>query len=371
MRQDIKIKTKKTVVLAGPFSPPITGNSLPFDTLCKHLRKHNTVLTINFSCRLDQTLFTFFRKIFHRIMNIKKITKQCAAADIVYYSLAESAFGILRDFVTFSFCYKYLHKFYLHIFGGCNLKKIIEKPCSFYRYLAPIYFKRIQKIFCEGNEQKKFLRIVTPPKKIVVVPNFFSRDILLPLHQIRRKNKNSVKVLLFLSNFLPGKGYRELLEAYASLPKYLINRTELHFAGAFASKNEKKSFLSQVSKTKNVFFHGIVCSKKKYNLFKKAHIFCLPTYYAYEGQPFVIFEAYASGCFVITTKHMGIPSIFKDNINGKFVKKKSVKSLRNALIRTLLLKYNVEKVSLKNNFEARVKYSEQKFVQKICGQTGC
>jgi glycosyltransferase involved in cell wall biosynthesis len=63
-------------------------------------------------------------------------------------------------------------------------------------------------------------------------------------------------------------------------------------------------------------YHGdssaciIVDGPGKKNLFSEAHIFCLPTYYPYEGQPIAILEAFASGCVVITTNHSGISDFF-------------------------------------------------------------
>ena len=62
---------------------------------------------------------------------------------------------------------------------------------------------------------------------------------------------------------------------------------------------------------------------QKKDLYSNAHIFCLPTYYPWEGQPFCILEAYAAGCVVITTNHSGISQVFKDGINGIEVEKKS------------------------------------------------
>jgi glycosyltransferase involved in cell wall biosynthesis len=60
-------------------------------------------------------------------------------------------------------------------------------------------------------------------------------------------------------------------------------------------------------------------------------VFCLPTYYPYEGQPISILEAYATGCVVVTTEHSGIPEVFTDGVNGFAVKPRSADSVRQAL----------------------------------------
>jgi glycosyltransferase involved in cell wall biosynthesis len=77
---------------------------------------------------------------------------------------------------------------------------------------------------------------------------------------------------------------------------------------------------------------------EKRKLYCESHIFCLPTYYPFEGQPISILEGYATGCAVITSNHSGIPFIFKDEKNGFMVEKKSVSSLTESLRKAILEK---------------------------------
>src|SRR5262249_9313925 len=60
-----------------------------------------------------------------------------------------------------------------------------------------------------------------------------------------------------------------------------------------------------------------------------------PTYYAYEGQPLSILEAYASGCAVITTDHSGIFDTFVPSVNGLAVEKRSSSDLVAAIRRAV------------------------------------
>ncbi len=60
---------------------------------------------------------------------------------------------------------------------------------------------------------------------------------------------------------------------------------------------------------------------------REAHVFCLPSYYPFEGQPVSILEAYASGCVVVTTDQGGIRDVFREGENGLWVAKASVDDL--------------------------------------------
>jgi glycosyltransferase involved in cell wall biosynthesis len=134
-----------------------------------------------------------------------------------------------------------------------------------------------------------------------------------------------------LSNLLPGKGYLELFDAYSQLAPELRSSIVLDFAGAFESPKQKAEFLERIRPHPHIRYHGTVAGDAKRRLFHDAHVFCLPTYYPYEGQPISILEAYASGCAVITTDHSGIRDIFEAPNNGYEVAKRSSTDLAAAL----------------------------------------
>ena len=105
--------------------------------------------------------------------------------------------------------------------------------------------------------------------------------------------------------------------------------------------------------------------EEKANLYKEAHIFCLPTYYPFEGQPFVIIESYAAGCFVITTEHSGIPYIFKDMVNGVKVEKKSVDDLVKIMRKVLEEKYDMYNIGINNYQLAKEQYTSNIYLDKV------
>ena len=116
--------------------------------------------------------------------------------------------------------------------------------------------------------------------------------------------------MLYLSNFIASKGYREVLEmARMASDKGDGGKFVFHFAGKFFDPREEEYF-NEVSKgLGNVVYHGIVDGKDKADLLSLCNLFVLLTRYPNEGQPISILEAMGNGMAVVTTDHAGIPEI--------------------------------------------------------------
>jgi glycosyltransferase involved in cell wall biosynthesis len=113
--------------------------------------------------------------------------------------------------------------------------------------------------------------------------------------------------VLFLSNMIKSKGYFKVLE--------LANKTKdqsiyYNFAGNWQNSDDKKEFFNYIEQnnlTEKVTFHGFVNGVEKQNIFKKAHLFILPT--RYDAFPLSILEALSFGVPVIATNEGSIPYI--------------------------------------------------------------
>ena len=97
----------------------------------------------------------------------------------------------------------------------------------------------------------------------------------------------------------------------------------------------------------------------------RSQVFCLPTYYPYEGQPISILEAYATGCAVLTTNHGGIPDIFVENHNGYLVLPQDPDSVGSALLKALNDVKALREIAIRNAKEIDVKYRSESFRQGI------
>jgi glycosyltransferase involved in cell wall biosynthesis len=171
--------------------------------------------------------------------------------------------------------------------------------------------------------------------------------------------------VLFLSNLLYGKGHVELVAAYKNLAPEFRERLKIDIAGGFEWESERSEFLESIQGLSGITFHGHVVGQKKKELYHDAHIFCLPTYYPWEGQPFSILEAYAAGCVVITTNHSGISQVFSGEENGFQVEKQSVSSLQLALEKALTDPTCLLDIGLNNLTTARRQYTTDIFKKSM------
>lgn len=293
--------------------------------------------------------------------------------DTVYLVISSSSWGNLRDIFLLSALGKKLRGRTVIHFHGANLDKYLEKAPLYVKALNKIFFKGIKNAIVLGNSLKEMFNGFVPQEKIRIVSNFAGDGLFISRQYIHEKFKlaeGRKASLLFLSNMIKSKGYEVLLNAYLALNPTFQDKIELNLAGHFYSATEEQDFLLKIKQYPGIRYHGSVIGERKAELLKRAHIFCLPTYYEFEAQPIAILEAYAAGCFVITTRRPSILDIFKDGINGYGLPDSSnPESLTTHLTSALkILSFDVEllnKIANHNRTEAESKYYHSRFCTEI------
>ena len=214
--------------------------------------------------------------------------------------------------------------------GGANMKILLESN-SVRARLTIHLFSKVGSVIVEGIDQRNSFSNVQH-QNIYVVNNFVESHLYSVESLINIKHSDTKKLrILFLSNMLPGKGYKELLKGFMQLDHNIQNKYEIVFVGGFRDSQDKKEFMVLLNSCKNAEYHGVfIDGDEKRRLYYSSHIFALPSYYPFEGQPISILEAYANGCYVIATQHSGIKDIF-DASNGSIVIEQSSDSIRECL----------------------------------------
>jgi len=355
------------ILFLAPIPPPIDGQSKASLILLEKLSVENELTVINLSKvglkKSGGFSFQRLKQIFNILRDVKNNRKD---KDIVYLSLAESFTGNLRDLFIYCLNFNQLNNLFIQMLGGAGMKEILEKKGVIGR-LNRYFIKRLGGVIVEGQVNFDVFNRVLPSEKIHIVPNFAEDYLFVTENQVSKKFSDMETInILYLSNLIPGKGYNELADAFILLDEQVRDKLKITFVGGFESTSSEQEFLAKISQFPQLEYLGkFIDGQAKKDLYCKSHIFCLPTYYPFEGQPISILEAYATGCLVITSDHSGIPYIFKNEINGFIVEKKSVISLKHSLEKLIIERNNLESIAKFNRLQAMEKYRTAIFQNKI------
>lgn len=354
------------VLFIAPFPPPLTGNSLPVKILFEHLEGKNKVGLVNTSKSVQETGAVSRQRLAKIASVLWSVWTRHKDYDIVYLTVAESFAGNLRDMALYLICHARAKTMVIHMLGGSCMKDILNENKGLRYRLNRYFIGRVGAIVVEGKTQFDMFARVADPGKIAIIPNFAQDYLFASEDEVLEKFKSTEPLrVLFLSNMLEGKGHIELLQSYLRLEAGVKKGVVVDFAGAFPSEKDERRFLEAMQGEPNLKYHGTVSGVYKRDLFMKAHVFCLPTYYRGEGQPFSILEAYATGCVVVTTNHSGIGDVFRDRINGYVVEKKSVDALADTMAGIFRQKGGLCSMAVNNLRLARQNYTQSKYVESM------
>lgn len=376
---------KHKILLVGTLSNKarnyVTGQSIIFDGIVSFVsEKYETeVISLSDSGKYQRGTFMFLItriwKFIHVYANIIKalITNKI---DVVYYQTALSVLGIKRDAIAIKLFSIFGVPVVSHQFGNIDINKLLEGNEGSIKNFKWILTK-LQAIIVEGEDMVGELEKFGCEKdKVKIIPNGFKEENDIKKTPKEYSPKMPFKVL-YLSNLIFSKGYFDVLRAI----DILVNEEKLNvvcsFAGKFykgfesidnndvyGSKEAFEDFIKVHGLKDRITYHSGLFDAEKANAFFESNVFVLPTYYSGEGQPMSILEAMSYGCVPVVTAHGHIPMMVNDD-NGCIVKKKSPKSIAEA-INTFMQNpdvYSTKSEKCIRDFEE--KFSFQKFVESI------
>jgi glycosyltransferase involved in cell wall biosynthesis len=354
------------ILFIAPLPPPITGQSVASKALFDKISSKHDVRVVNLSKNTFRQGISSIKRIYEVASCLFLILFHARKSDVIYLTISQSTAGVIKDIVIYLLCFLNLNRLVIHSHGN-GVKRLVFDRHLFLRGITLFFYKRINRLIVLGPTHVPVFADMMPLNKISVVYNYADDPLFLDDQVITNKHTldNELITVLFLSNLLPGKGHKELCNAYSLLPEEVRNKITLKFAGGFESEADEKQFIEAINFVPGIQYCGVVQRDAKIKLFREAHIFCLPTYYPYEGQPISILEAYASGCAVITTNHAGIGDIFIDSVHGIEVEKKSIASLVNSIEKLVTDPFARLKYGLFNAHEARIKYRAEMFTSSL------
>lgn len=360
---------QKKILFVGPIPPPVDGQSKATLMSLNAIRSMNVdveVVNLNRDGLNRGVISQLKRLIFDVPKILSAVIILRSGSSGVYISISESVLGNIKDMVIYSLLIGKLNKTTIHMLGGSGMNRILN-DMPFLSFLNGLFMRHMRCVIIEGPKGKKIFSKFFEKKRIRIIPNFYEDYLNCSDAEVVAKYASLETVnILYLSNMIIEKGYKDLLTAYMLLPIQVRQRVILNFVGGFPTSTERSSFLDSISELSGVNFLGdFIDGEEKRKLYLNSHIFCLPTYYPYEGQPISILEAYAAGCFVLTTLHGGIGDIFADEVNGFQVEARSPSSIANAIERSISDFGKMHDIGIHNIAHAKLNYSTDMYCKAI------
>jgi len=132
--------------------------------------------------------------------------------------------------------------------------------------------------------------------------------------------------VLSVGRLVDKKGFVTLIKAFKRIYTQYPN-ARLHIIGAGEDEKKIKSTIAEYNLKDVVILRGAMDSKQVSDELKKAHIFCLASQTAkngdIEGIPNALKEAMASGLPVVSTRHAGIPELIEHQRTGYLAPEKN------------------------------------------------
>ncbi|MGG7214926.1 glycosyltransferase family 4 protein [Clostridium nigeriense] len=336
---------KKKIAIIGQFPPPIHGLSKALDTL------YNSYLNEEFDfTKID---ITNNKNFFNNLIKIL-----FSKLDLYYLTISQSKFGNIRDLIMIKLIQLKKRKIIIHLHGG-GFRNILDNEFS--NYQRKRNYKILSKVDAAivlGDSLRYIFEGIIPKDKIYVVKNCVDDEVIISDEEFDGKisaleSKKELKIL-YLSNFIEDKGYKEVLKLATLVKEKKDNRFKFVFAGKFFYEDDKKEFFKYI-KANNleeiIEYRGIIYGEKKTNTLKECDYAILLTRYKNEGQPISIIEAMANGLGIIATNHAGIKDIL--------ISEKNILIDKNDI--------NIEKIYLQliNNYTNKKSLCEQIIINRI------
>ena len=184
----------------------------------------------------------------------------------------------------------------------------------------------------------------------------------VPLENFSNSNKLSTRKydFVFAGRFIDLKNPEIIIKAFLETKKEFENINLVMIGDGPLHSNCKKTYSEE-----GIIFTGFIEDVSEY--FKNSKVLVLAS--SYEGNPMVINEAIASGCFVIATKVGGIPDVVKNDRNGVLidfddnVENSLVSKMKECMHNIKKIETMLEKESTINQSEVSIEKTLQKYME--------
>lgn len=322
----------------GKFPPPIDGQAMATTRLATMLERNGRVLRVPMFPQGDHT--SRGQRLQHYIRIRHRVRQQLAAAPqapVLWAMISPHVVSHWRDWLTVVPAFQPNQRVYGISHWG-NFDRLFRSPWT--RHSAQRMVKRLAGLVFLDERLAEQCAPWVPDAKRLVIPNTVDAEVIPAAGEVAKKQTQfSLERplrLLYLSNMIASKGYRELLDAVHLLHQRGV-AVEAKFVGRWLDgEAAEQAFQRQVAKRGLASIIQVLGPVHDRGSIKQHHmhadVFCLPTYYPTEAQPLAILEAMSAGTPVVSTTHAGIPNMVADGTEGRLVQPRDATALAQAIV---------------------------------------
>jgi glycosyltransferase involved in cell wall biosynthesis len=283
--------------------------------------------------------------------------------DLVYIPISQTAIGFLRDVPLIALSKFFKKKVILHLRGG-YFGEFYNSSGRILKYIIRKTLAKIDRMIVLGECLKPLFDGLIPDEKLSVVPNGADMPFI---KRGRDTGRNENITVLFLSNLIESKGFTDVLYSVKRVTQ-CNNNVRYTFAGSWMKDEDRvacEDYLIREGIRDYVEFPGTIAGGQKIEQLQQADIFVFPTYYSFEGHPWVIVEAMASGLPIITTDHGCIKESVLGGENGFIVPKRNAEAVAEKIIYLIEHSDVREKMGQKSHQLYEANFTKEHFVQRM------
>lgn len=316
------------IVLLGKLPPPAFGPAIATQILLNSGLKEQFQI-IHVSTKLNEELASFNKFSLTKPFKLLAIYWQLIISivahrpKLIIIPFSQTTSGFLKDSPFILISWLLGRKVLLQLRGSDFLNWVNQSP-AWVKVWVRMHLKMTSGMVVLGNNLRYLFKDYYTDDRIFSVPN--GANYPLP----ERGSEGSKVQVLYLANFLPTKGFKELLTGLIKL-KHIYGQFRLTAVGNWDNE-EYKAICHEIVKTNNlpVDFYPPKAGKEKMQAFADADVFIF-TPKAPEGHPWVLVESLASGLPVISTDQGAIVESVIHGENGFIVKPENPRSIAEAL----------------------------------------
>ncbi|MHA1381889.1 MAG: glycosyltransferase family 4 protein [Candidatus Helarchaeota archaeon] len=355
---------RRTIIFMAPTPPPYMGPTIATEIILqsKFMKEFN-VIHIDTADRRSLSnlgkidLMNVYLAFKHYIQLLKHLIS--SNADLVYLLINQTTGGFLRDIPFIIISKIFNKKVVLHLRGG-YFRKFYNSSNIIMQFIIKRTLVKIDRMIILGYSLKKIFQGLIPEEKLSIVPNGLD----IKFNEKKQMNRSHFTIL-FLSNFMETKGYKDVLY---SVKKVINNNSNVKykFAGSWVNdidKLECKIVLKEEKIEKFVEFISPIRDNEKMKLLQNVDIFLFPSYN--EGHPWVIIEAMAARLPIITTDVGCLSECVINGENGFIVPKGDPDVIAEKIIYLLSHPAIRRRMGYKSREYYEQNFTERHFVQRL------